>query len=98
MIGGKTSGLRGIKGCWQPNPPTAVIYTHKSIWLIGVVLPLLLSRTFPLYAILHTVIFISYIIGDLIAIPFRSVFSNTDTAGDDTGTENSINDKSAYFN
>jgi hypothetical protein len=53
---------------------------YKSIWFIGVVFPLLVSGTFPLYAILHVVIMGSYIVGDLIAIPFPYVFSRTDTA------------------
>jgi hypothetical protein len=53
---------------------------YKSIWFIGVVFPLLVSGKFPLYAILHVVIMGSYIIGDLIAIPFPYVFSRTDTA------------------
>ena len=53
---------------------------YKSIWFIGVVFPLLVSGTFPLYAILHVVIMGSYIVGDLIAIPFPYVFLRTDKA------------------
>jgi hypothetical protein len=53
---------------------------YKSIWFIGVVFPMLFSGTFPLYAILHVVIMGSYIVGDLIAIPFPYVFSRTETA------------------
>ena len=30
MIGGMTSGLEGIGSCWQPNSPTAVIYTPST--------------------------------------------------------------------
>jgi hypothetical protein len=74
--------LFGLRSPLKFAPILVLQLCYKSIWLIGVVLPLLLSRTFPLYAILHTVIFISYIIGDLMAIPFRSVFSNMDTADD----------------
>ncbi len=74
--------LFGLRSPLKFAPILVLQLCYKSIWLIGVVLPLLLSKTFPLYAILHTVIFISYIIGDLIAIPFRSVFSNMDTAND----------------
>jgi hypothetical protein len=55
---------------------------YKSIWFIGVVFPLLVSGTFPLYAILHVVIMASYIIGDLIAIPFPYVFSRIDKTDD----------------
>ena len=44
------------------------------VWIIGVILPLLIVGKFPNYAILHVVIFATYIIGDLIAIPFPYVF------------------------
>ena len=49
--------------------------TYKVVWFIGVVLPLLITGKFQAYAILHVVIFLTYIIGDLIAIPFQYVFS-----------------------
>jgi hypothetical protein len=55
---------------------------YKSIWFIGVVFPLLVSETFPLYAILHVAIMASYIIGDLIAIPFSYVFSRMNITAD----------------
>jgi hypothetical protein len=32
--------------------------------------PLLVTTQFPMYAILHAIIFATYIIGDIIAIPF----------------------------
>jgi hypothetical protein len=54
-------------------------FCYKLIWFIGVVFPLIVSGTFPLYAILHVIIMGSYIIGDLIAIPFPYVFSRTET-------------------
>ena len=53
--------------------------SYKVVWLIGVILPLLVSGKFPPYAILHVSIFTSYIIGDLIAIPFSYVFSKNDS-------------------
>ena len=40
-----------------------------------VILPLLLTGKFPTYALLFTTIYVSYIIGDLIAIPFSYVFA-----------------------
>lgn len=48
---------------------------YKSIWFIGVIIPLLISAQFPDYAISIAVIFATYIIGDLIAIPFPYVFA-----------------------
>jgi len=49
--------------------------SYKVVWLICVILPLLIVGKFPTYAILPVVIFVSYIIGDLIAIPFSYVFA-----------------------
>jgi hypothetical protein len=43
-----------------------------------VVKDILFTGRFQPYAILHVVIFLSYIIGDLIAIPFSYVFSEND--------------------
>ena len=48
---------------------------YKSIWFIGVILPLLIRGQLSMYAISFIVIFATYIIGDLIAIPFSYVFS-----------------------
>ena len=49
--------------------------SYKVVWFVGVVAPILFTGRFQPYAILHVVIFLSYIIGDLIAIPFSYVFS-----------------------
>jgi hypothetical protein len=49
--------------------------SYKVVWFVGVVLPLLFTGNFQAYSILHVVIFLTYIIGDLIAIPFPYVFA-----------------------
>jgi len=49
--------------------------TYKVVWFIGVILPTLIAGKFPTYAILYVVIYATYIIGDLIAIPFSYVFA-----------------------
>ena len=79
-------GLLSILGLKSPLkfvPILLMQLTYKSVWFVGVVFPLLISGNFPNYAILHVVIMASYIIGDLIAIPFSYLFSNKDFA--DTG-------------
>ena len=48
---------------------------YKSIWFIGVILPMIVSGTFPTYGIFSVIIFATYIIGDLIAIPFSYLFA-----------------------
>lgn len=47
---------------------------YKLIWLIGVVLPMLISGKFSAGAIPAVAIYISFVVGDLIAIPFSSIF------------------------
>ena len=70
----------GLRSPLKFAPILMMQLCYKSIWFIGVVFPMLISGTFPLYAILHVVIMGSYIVGDLIAIPFPYVFSRADTA------------------
>ena len=70
-------GLLSILGLRSPLkfvPVLLLQLCYKVVWFIGVILPLLVVGKFPIYSILHVVIFASYIIGDLIAIPFSYVF------------------------
>lgn len=48
---------------------------YKPIWLLAVVIPFALKGQFPFYVAFVTVFFITYIIGDLIAVPFSYLFS-----------------------
>ncbi len=47
----------------------------KVMWFIAVIIPLLFSRHLPGYAVMLAAIFATYIIGDLIALPFRYIFA-----------------------
>ncbi len=70
--------LLSIMGLFSPLkflPVLLLQLTYKVIWYIGVVFPLLVAVQFPPYAMLHLVIFATYIIGDIIAIPFPYVFA-----------------------
>jgi hypothetical protein len=71
-------GLSSILGLRSPLkfvPVLLIQLCYKSIWFIGVVLPLLITARFPNYAIPTVIIFATYIIGDLIAIPFSYIFA-----------------------
>lgn len=71
-------GLLAILGLRSPLkfvPVLLLQLAYKAVWFIGVVVPLLALGEFPLYALLLVVIFASYIVGDLIAIPFPYVFA-----------------------
>jgi hypothetical protein len=71
-------GLLSILGLRSPlkfAPVLLLQLCYKSVWFIGVVLPLLVTGHFPGYAMPFVLIFASYIIGDLIAIPFHHLFA-----------------------
>jgi len=69
------SSLLGLRSPLKFVPVLLLQLCYKSIWFIGVVLPLLITAHFPSYAIPTVIIFATYIIGDLIAIPFSYVFA-----------------------
>jgi hypothetical protein len=71
-------GLLSILGLRSPLkfvPVLLLQLCYKSVWFLGVALPLLIAGRFPGYAIPFALIFASYIAGDLIAIPFHHVFA-----------------------
>ncbi len=67
--------ILGLRSPLKFVPLLLLQLTYKVIWFVSVILPLLLTGKFPAYALLFTAIYITYIIGDLIAIPFSHVFS-----------------------
>ncbi len=72
------SGLLSILGLRSPLkfvPVLLLQLCYKSIWFIGLFLPLLVTEHFPSYAIPTVIIFATFIVGDLIAIPFPYVFA-----------------------
>jgi hypothetical protein len=48
--------------------------TYKVIWYLFVLLPAFAGGRVPMYGWILAVIFATYVIGDLIAIPFPYVF------------------------
>jgi len=73
-----TFGLLSILGIRSPLKFAPILFLqlcYKSMVCIFVILPLSIVGNFPNYAILYVVIFPTYIIGDLIAIPFSYVFT-----------------------
>lgn len=71
-------GLVSILGLRSPlkfAPVLLLELVYKPIWLVAVALPLFLKGQFPFYVVFMSVIFLTFIIGDLIAIPFSHLFS-----------------------
>ena len=69
--------ILGLRAPLKFVPVLLLQLSYKVVWFIGVIIPILLAGKFPLYAILHVIIFASFIIGDLIAIPFSYVFAKS---------------------
>ena len=77
-------GLLAILGLRSPLkfvPLLLMQLFYKSVWFIGVALPLWATGHFPSYAIPTVIIFATFIIGDLVAIPFSYVFAKESNAG-----------------
>lgn len=72
------SGLAAIPALRRPLkfvPLLLLQLIYKPIWLAVVAVPMFLKGQFPLYVVMFSAIFLTYIIGDLIAIPFSYLFS-----------------------
>jgi len=65
----------GLRAPLKFAPILCLQLCYKSIWFVGVVAPLLVTGELPPHAPVFMAIFASYIIGDLIAIPFPYVFA-----------------------
>jgi hypothetical protein len=68
--------ILGIRAPLKYCPVLLVELAYKLIWLCGVVVPLALRGEFPASSVVQVVIFGTFVVGDLIAIPFRYVFSS----------------------
>jgi len=67
--------ILGLRSPLKFAPLLLLQLTYKVVWFVGVILPILFTGKFPTYALLFTAIYVTYIIGDLIAIPFSYVFA-----------------------
>jgi hypothetical protein len=67
--------LLGLRSPLKFLPILLMQCAYKTIWVIGVLLPLALKGELPGYAPLMIFVMVSYIIGDLIAIPFPYLFN-----------------------
>lgn len=71
-------GILSIFGLRSPLKFVPVLFLqlcYKSIWYIAVLLPRLLGGQFPSYVMILALIFATYVVGDIIAIPFGRLFA-----------------------
>lgn len=74
------SGLIAIPALFFPLkfvPLLLIQLVYKPIWLAVAAIPLFLKGQFPLHIVVFSIVFLTYIVGDLIAIPFRYLFSKS---------------------
>jgi len=84
-------GVLSVLGLRDPlkfAPVLLLQLCYKSVWFVAVVLPLLLRGRFPDYGLLTAAVFATFIVGDLVAIPFPYLLaraSGTDQGAASTG-------------
>jgi hypothetical protein len=66
--------ILGLRSPLKFSPVLLLQLGYKVLWFIGVLIPILIAGKFPPHAILLIVIFATYIVGNLIAIPFSYIF------------------------
>ncbi len=67
--------ILGLRSPLKFSPVLLLQLGYKVVWFIGVIFPILVTTKLPSHAIVYVVIFATFIIGDLIAIPFWYVFA-----------------------
>ncbi len=75
-------GLLAVLGTGHPSGSRRCCCSrsiYKSIWFIAVLLPAAIAGSVPIYGWGLAVIFATYIVGDLIAIPFPLLFERETT-------------------
>ena len=69
--------LLSILGILQPIkfvPILLLQFTYKIIWIIFIIIPSIINKNITPYAINSAIVFLSYILGDIFAIPFLYLF------------------------
>lgn len=72
------SGLVAIPALLFPLkfvPLLLVQLVYKPVWIVLAALPVFLKGQFPFHIVAITLVFVTYIVGDIIAVPFRYLFS-----------------------
>lgn len=81
-----TFGLISLLGIRSPLKFVPILFLqlcYKVIWSVIIAAPILFSGRLPVHTVMLLIIFTTYIIGDLIAIPFSYIFAKqSDKAGE----------------
>ncbi|MGA7951539.1 MAG: hypothetical protein WCA45_15455 [Thiobacillaceae bacterium] len=78
-----TVGLLSILGLRSPLKYVPILFFQligSAVWFVGIVLPLLVAGRLPTHAIPIAILYATYVIGALMAIPFPYVFAKQSDA------------------
>jgi hypothetical protein len=78
--------ILGLRDPLKFAPVLLLQLCYKSVWLVAVVLPLLIRARFPDYGLMIAAVFATYIVGDLIAIPFRYLIARASASPQDAAS------------
>ncbi len=67
--------ILGFRSPLKFTPVLLIELVYKPVWLVAVALPLFLKGQFPFFVVFVSGVFATFIVGDLIAIPFSYMFS-----------------------
>jgi hypothetical protein len=73
-------GILSIFGLRSPlkfAPVLLLQFTYKVVWFIAVIAPKAVSGDLPSFAITMSVLYVTYVIGDIIAIPWKHIFAKS---------------------
>jgi len=76
-------GAAGVWGLWAPirvSPILLLQAGYKVLFLAGVALPMALSGALPSYALPVVGIFVFFVVGNGIAVPYSHIFGGESTA------------------
>jgi len=67
--------ILGLRAPLRFSPVLLLQLTYKLVWFIAIIIPLSIAARLPSYAIGTCILFATFVVGDLIAIPFRYLFA-----------------------
>jgi hypothetical protein len=65
----------GLRSPVKFAPVLLLQLTYKLIWFVAIIVPHLVTGQLPTYAVTTSALYVTFVIGDIIAIPWRHVFA-----------------------
>jgi len=65
----------GLRSPVKFAPVLLVQLTYKAIWFVAIIIPHLAAGPLPMFAVTISALFATFVIGDIIAIPWRYIFA-----------------------